>query len=162
MTTPTARPTGQTPWAQPEGNAATPQWRWPLEGTPRVLREFAPPSAPWLAGHRGVDLAAVPGQSVVATGQGTVLYAGPVGGRAVVSIRHPNGLRTTYLPLEASVRPGQPVSSGTPIGRVTDHPGHCPVTCLHWGLLRGQTYLNPLVLLGLGRVRLLPHWTAPP
>jgi len=28
--------------------------------------------------------------------------------------------------------------------------------CLHWGLLQGDVYLDPLALLGLGRVRLLP------
>jgi hypothetical protein len=36
------------------------------------------------------------------------------------------------------------------------HPG-CPVAaCLHWGLRRGADYLDPLALLGLGPVRLLP------
>ena len=54
---------------------------------------------------------------------------------------------------------------GDPLG-VLD-PGHrgCPVAaCLHWGLRRPSTtgaagaleYLDPLLLLGLGRVRLLP------
>jgi hypothetical protein len=28
--------------------------------------------------------------------------------------------------------------------------------CLHWGLLRGATYLNPLTLVGAGPIRLLP------
>ena len=36
-------------------------------------------------------------------------------------------------------------------------PGHCaPATCLHWGVLRGETYLDPLVLVGAVRVMLLP------
>ena len=38
-------------------------------------------------------------------------------------------------------------------------PGHagCPATaCLHWGLLRGETYLDPLLLLRPPRLRLLP------
>jgi hypothetical protein len=28
--------------------------------------------------------------------------------------------------------------------------------CLHWGLRSGALYLDPLILLGLGPVRLLP------
>ncbi|MYR91984.1 M23 family peptidase, partial [Streptomyces sp. SID685] len=43
--------------------------------------------------------------------------------------------------------------------------GHCGAsTCVHWGLLRGGTYLNPLSLLppwllGRGPSRLLPVLT---
>ncbi|MFF4652402.1 peptidoglycan DD-metalloendopeptidase family protein [Streptomyces sp. NPDC001380] len=49
--------------------------------------------------------------------------------------------------------PGGPPESGGP-PQVGD--GHCTVACLHWGLLRGRRYLDPLALLGLGTVRLLP------
>ncbi len=38
-------------------------------------------------------------------------------------------------------------------------PGHagCPdAACLHWGLRRGETYLDPMTLLRPARVRLLP------
>ncbi|HEY0699839.1 MAG TPA: M23 family peptidase, partial [Micromonospora sp.] len=38
-------------------------------------------------------------------------------------------------------------------------PGHagCPEpACLHWGLRYEGRYLDPLALLGLGRLRLLP------
>jgi hypothetical protein len=34
--------------------------------------------------------------------------------------------------------------------------GHVDASVLHWGLLRGTDYLDPLALLGLERVRLLP------
>ena len=34
---------------------------------------------------------------------------------------------------------------------------HCwPRTCLHWGWIRGDTYLDPLILVGAGPVRLMP------
>jgi hypothetical protein len=34
---------------------------------------------------------------------------------------------------------------------------HCaPDVCLHWGWIRGAVYLDPLRLVGLGAVRLLP------
>ena len=51
------------------------------------------------------------------------------------------------------------MAAGAPIGLLlAGHPG-CPAgvsACLHWGLRRGAIYLDPLALLGLGRVRLLP------
>jgi murein DD-endopeptidase MepM/ murein hydrolase activator NlpD len=125
-----------------------------------MLRGFAPPAQPWLAGHRGIDLAARPGTEVRAAGAGTVGYAGPLAERGVVTILHADGLRTTYLPVQPSVRHGQTVVRGEAIGVVQDIPGHCPATCLHWGLLRDRLYLDPLLLLGRGQVRLLPVWPA--
>ena len=131
-------------------------YAWPL--TPaRVVRAFDPPAEPWLAGHRGIDLAAPPVTVVRAAGPGRVIYAGVLAGRGVVSIQHPDGLRTTYEPVTPSVAAGDLVALGSPLGQLAPgHPG-CPVAaCLHWGLRRGDLYLDPLALLGLGRVRLLP------
>ncbi|MFU8850273.1 murein hydrolase activator EnvC family protein [Micromonospora sp. SL1-18] len=130
---------------------------WPLAGTPRPVRRFDPPPQPWLPGHRGVDLAAVPGVEVRAAGTGTVLFAGMVAGRPVVTVGHADGLRTTYEPVRPGLQVGAQVAAGTPIGALlAGHPG-CPAeACLHWGLRRGEEYLDPLALLGLGAVRLLP------
>jgi murein DD-endopeptidase MepM/ murein hydrolase activator NlpD len=129
---------------------------WPVS-PPHVTRRFDPPPRPWLAGHRGVDLGSTAGAEVRAAGAGTVVFVGEVAGRGVVSIAHPGGLRTTYEPVTAIVAIGDQVAGGDPIGRLdAGHPG-CPVTaCLHWGLRRAGVYLDPLAVLGLGRVRLLP------
>ncbi|GAB3172610.1 hypothetical protein GCM10027259_09780 [Micromonospora palomenae] len=137
--------------------AGTPAFRWPLDGTPRPVRRFDPPPRPWLPGHRGVDLAAASGATVRAAGAGTVLFAGVIAGRPVVTVGHAAGLRTTYEPVRPEVRPGDPVRPGVPLGvLLAGHPG-CPTpACLHWGLRRGADYLDPLALLGLGPVRLLP------
>jgi hypothetical protein len=55
------------------------------------------------------------------------------------------------------VRRGQLLDAGAILGRLTLAGSHCPLqACLHWGLLREDTYLDPLALLGLERVRLLP------
>jgi murein DD-endopeptidase MepM/ murein hydrolase activator NlpD len=130
---------------------------WPLAAPHPVTRPFQPPPQPWLAGHRGVDLGATPGQVVEAAGAGVVAFAGSVAGTGVVSIDHPDGLRTTYEPVTPLVRAGQPVRAGEPIGRLLAGHLGCPVAaCLHWGLRRGSTYLDPLALLGYARVRLLP------
>ncbi|MCA2190481.1 M23 family metallopeptidase [Nonomuraea cavernae] len=142
-------------------DSGRPVWRWPLDGKPRLLRRFTPPPAPWLAGHRGIDLVAPPATPVLATGAGTVRYAGSLAGRGVVSIDHSGGLRTTYLPVDAAVLPGQRVAPGDRLGVVEDSSGHCQESCLHWGLLRPPRYLDPLLLLGQAHVRLLPFWDTP-
>ncbi|WP_218136392.1 M23 family metallopeptidase [Nonomuraea jiangxiensis] len=140
-------------------------WRWPLAGSrPRILRRFAPPPKPWLAGHRGIDLAAPTSTPVLAAGPGKVIFAGPVAGKGVISIDHPNGLRTTYLPVKPSVSRGQLVTAGTRLGVIEAAPTpHCQQSCLHWGLRRNTVYLDPLLLLAQAPIRLLPHWppTAP-
>ncbi|WP_306370668.1 M23 family metallopeptidase [Nocardiopsis sp. CC223A] len=137
--------------------AADTTWRWPLDPPPRVLRPFDPPERPWLPGHRGADLAAEPGQDVLAAGSGHVHFAGTVANTPVVSISH-GDLRTTYLPVETDLARGDPVTNGQVIGTVAATPRHCPErACLHWGLLRGPDYLDPLSLLGTVPVRLLPR-----
>lgn len=146
------------PTAQPStGPAPGGSFGWPLAGQPIVLRAFDPPPQPYGRGHRGVDLGGGVGEAVLAAGDGTVVFAGLVAGRPVVSIDHPNGLRTTYEPVPATVSAGQLVSRGEQIGVLqAGHPECLATACLHWGLRRGEVYLDPLRLLFPGRVRLLP------
>lgn len=135
---------------------------WPLPGTPVVERRFDPPSSDWGAGHRGVDLAADVGDEVLAAGPGTVTYAGVLAGRGVVAVTHGGGLRTTYEPVDANVSLGDLVDTGDVLGTVTTGHASCRTgTCLHWGLRRGDDYLDPLVLVLRGPVRLLPVGAGP-
>ena len=121
---------------------------WPLRPRPAVMRTFDAPSPNWQRGHRGVDLAAVPGQPVYAAGPGTVVFAAELAGRPVVSVAHPGGLRTSYEPVDRRVPFGVLVHRGDPLGVLSAGPGHCsPASCLHWGLRHGTTYLDPLALL---------------
>lgn len=137
------------------GSAAL--WSAPLAGGLRVTRPFDPPPDPFGAGHRGVDLAGTPGAPVLAAGDGIVVFAGMVAGRPVVSVDHAGGLRTTYEPVNPSVAAGQPVARGSPLGTLSAGHGGCPAAaCLHWGLRRGEVYLDPLGLVRPVRVRLLP------
>lgn len=127
-----------------------------------MTRDFDELPHPYSAGHRGVDLAAVPGQEVRAAGEGVVAFAGTVAGRGVVSIDHEGGLRTTYQPLVPTVAAGDRVGAGEPVGTVVaGHPGcpnHVPA-CLHWGLRRGTEYLDPLRLLRPTPTLRLKPWT---
>ncbi|MEV1287320.1 peptidoglycan DD-metalloendopeptidase family protein [Micromonospora sp. NPDC049679] len=152
-------PAAANPARPAEAASATPvsRFRWPLDGAPRLVRRFDPPPQPWSPGHRGVDLAAPPGAVVRAAGDGVVLFVGRIAGRGVVSVQHAGGLRSTYEPVGSGVTAGARVTAGAPLGVLAaGHPG-CPApACLHWGLRRGASYLDPLFLLGLGRVRLLP------
>jgi murein DD-endopeptidase MepM/ murein hydrolase activator NlpD len=78
-----------------------------------------------------------------------------VGGKHIVVVAHPDGLRSTLEPVVATVERGSTVAAGQVVGTVTtapataDNPGHCaPDDCLHWGVRRGDVYLDPLTLLG--------------
>ena len=131
---------------------------WPLRPTPEVVTGFDPPDAPWGSGHRGVDLLGSPGQAVRAALAGTVSFAGVLAGRGVVVVVH-GDTRTTYEPVGATVPVGQEIDRGEVIGHLQAIASHCPPqACLHWGWLRGPTYLDPLDLVGQVAVRLLPLW----
>ena len=134
---------------------------WPLRPRPAVLRMFDAPSPNWSRGHRGVDLGGVPGQPVYAAGAGTVVFAGELAGRTLVSIAHPGGLRTSYEPVQPSVRVGQLVAAGTVIGELmAGHAGCAAAACLHWGAMWGAAsradYVDPLGLLAGTPIRLKP------
>lgn len=143
-------------------SATTPQpstrrrWQWPLSPRPVVLRRFAPPATTWGAGHRGIDLAATPGEPVLAVASGAVSHVGVIAGKPTISVLHADGIRSTYEPVGASVRTGESVEAGQTIGLVESAGSHCTSTCLHLGAIRGAEYLDPLLLLGGWRVRLLP------
>ncbi|QWF82955.1 M23 family metallopeptidase [Amycolatopsis sp. CA-230715] len=128
--------------AEPE-----PRFAWPLSPEPSVTRTFEAPADPYGPGHRGVDLAAAEGQQVLAAGVGVVVFAGTVAGRGVVSVDHDGGLRTTYEPVVPAVAAGDQVYRGQPLGTViAGHPECAVAVCLHWGVRRGEEYLDPLAL----------------
>ncbi|WP_240967786.1 murein hydrolase activator EnvC family protein [Streptomyces composti] len=138
---------------------------WPVGTGPAVLRGWEPPATPYGRGHRGVDLAAPAGTPVRAVAAGRVFFAGRVAGKGVLSVELSGTgdppLRTTYEPVGASVREGDEVTAGEVIGVVEPGGSHCRAPCLHWGLRRAGTYLNPLALLPpwllhRGPSRLLP------
>ncbi|WP_243179630.1 M23 family metallopeptidase [Arthrobacter humicola] len=132
--------------ASPRAGPVPPSaWSWPLSPRPAVLRAFDPPAKPWLSGHRGVDLEApFDGVPLKSPAAGTVSFVGTVVDRPVITIDHGNGLRSSFEPVASSLRAGSAVAEGDVLGQVqTGHCGPAP-PCLHWGVRRGEDYVNPL------------------
>lgn len=145
----------------PASGAPTTGFVWPIAPKPPVLRRFDPPRQRWGSGHRGVDLAASQGATVRSAGRGTVVFARAINGVGAVSVEHPGGARTTYEPVEPTVRVGQLVAAGDPIGLLAAGHPSCPgEVCLHWGLKLGHgrhdQYYDPLVLVAELPIRLKP------
>lgn len=143
-------------------SALEPRFTWPLVPTPRVTASFEAPASAYGPGHRGVDLVAEPGQTVLAAGAGVVVFAGLVASVGVVAIDHDGGLRTTYEPVTATVAVGTRVYRGQPIGTVNPgHPGCPAAACLHWGVRRDGDYLDPIALIRTESVIRLKPWDDP-
>ncbi|MEU6960965.1 M23 family metallopeptidase [Streptomyces chrestomyceticus] len=174
---PEHRPTPAHPTDADQSRPAPPtagERAWPVTGAagarPTIARGWEPPPAPWAPGHRGVDLLAAEDSTVRAAAPGRVLFAGKVAGRGVLSIEvsgsgHPP-LRTTYEPVHPTIRKGDHVTAGQTVAKLGPGPFHCSTPCLHWGLLRDKTYLDPLSLLPAamlnpGPSRLLPVINVP-
>ncbi|MFD4504264.1 murein hydrolase activator EnvC family protein [Streptomyces sp. NPDC058457] len=141
---------------------------WPVGVRPPVLRGWEPPATVYGPGHRGVDLGASAGEPVRAVAAGRISYAGRVAGRGVVSVLLTGtDFRTTYEPVTATVRKGDEVAAGAVVGTVEAGGAHCGArACVHWGLLRGDAYVDPLLLLppwllNRGPSRLLPVLRVP-
>ncbi|WP_083652940.1 M23 family metallopeptidase [Serinicoccus sp. CNJ-927] len=140
-----------------EDRERTALWGWPLAGEPGIVHGFDPPRQRWGAGHRGIDLAGVAGESVLAVDDGVVTFSGVVAGVGVVSVTHPSGLRSTYQPVADRVGRGARVARGDRVGHL-DEGGHCVIrACLHLGAVRNRDdYVDPTPLLLGVELTLLP------
>jgi murein DD-endopeptidase MepM/ murein hydrolase activator NlpD len=139
--------------------SAAGSWSWPVTGA--VIRGYDPPDSPYGSGHRGIDIAASVGTTVVAAAPGVVSFAGPVGGQLFVSIDHGSGVVSSYSYLSlAQVHKGDQVARGSTLGR--SGPGHTGVTPahLHFGVRVDGAYADPMAFLGppsvVSLIRLAP------
>lgn len=76
--------------AVPSSQACAALMVWPVTH-PMVIKHFEQPSRLWSSRHRGVDLAAQPGDVIMAPASGTVRFSGDVAEKSVVSIEHDTG-----------------------------------------------------------------------
>ncbi|WP_238567023.1 M23 family metallopeptidase [Bifidobacterium reuteri] len=120
------------------------RYGWPVSN-PVVEAPFDRPLTPWAPGHRGIDVKARQGDSISAPAAGTISFAGKVGGKDVVSLRHRGGVTSTFEPAVTTLEVGMNVNGGASIGVVDGESDHCSIRqCLHWGLKRGaHDYLDP-------------------
>jgi hypothetical protein len=109
----------------------------PLGGP--ITEPFDPPTTPYGPGHRGISYEPAPGTQVRAVGDGVVAFAGAVAGSLHVTIRHPDGIRTTssYLASIAVVI-GQHVHQGDVVGVAGAR--------FQLGARRGDDYFDPASL----------------
>lgn len=152
---PSASALGDPP-AATAGAASAATWTWPVRPPIVILAPFRAPPTPYAAGHRGVDLAAAPGDAVRAPADGVVSFAGPVAGRPVLSVDHGDGVVSSIEPVSPSVAAGDVVGEGEPVGAVATG-GHCDGACVHFGVRVHGQYISPLLFLGgVPRAVLLP------
>jgi murein DD-endopeptidase MepM/ murein hydrolase activator NlpD len=118
-----------------------------------VADPFRDPGCEWCPGNRGLQYATAPGAAVTAAAAGAVTFSGVVAGTRYVVIEHTTGgLRATYGGLATTgLTAGDVVAAGAVVGRVGD-------AGLHFGLRRGERYVDPAPLLGrlVERPRLVP------
>ncbi|MHB8842251.1 MAG: M23 family metallopeptidase [Candidatus Aquicultor sp.] len=121
---------------------AADKFTWPIGG--EVIKPFD------LDEHRGIDIAGATGDSIIAAQEGVVYWIGKTPrGEPCISIDHPGGITTTYLPVTASVSKGQIVKAGDTIGKLSSEiDKSSSVQHLHLGLFETTTrdnkkYLDP-------------------
>ena len=143
-------------------------WSWPIAQPWHIERAYLAPPTPYGIGHRGIDLTAALGTPVFAPADGTVLFAGTVVDRGVISIDHGPATQTntntntntntsvtsSFEPVIATVAAGDRVAAGDVIGHVSEGT-HC--ACLHLGARINGEYVSPLAFLSaIDRAVLLP------
>lgn len=114
-----------------------------------VLDGFRPPAHPYGPGNRGLEYDTAPGTEVRAVAAGVVTFAGLVAGTRHVTVRHRDGVRTSYSFLDrVDVTVGQQLAQGAVLGTSGGR--------LHLGARLGDAYFDPASLFGGGSVRLVP------
>lgn len=134
---------------------ASTRWEWPVPDPHPIVRPYIAPETPYSTGHRGIDIHVGANAEVRAPADGIVHFVGTVVDRPVLSIRHPDGLISSYEPVTSTLARGDVVTRGQLVGAV--QAGHCTQTCLHFGVRLDGDYVSPLNFLsGLPRAVLLP------
>ncbi|MBS6398128.1 MAG: peptidoglycan DD-metalloendopeptidase family protein [Clostridiales bacterium] len=133
---------------QNDGDGGASGFAWPCPASRRITSYFGPRKAP-VAGastyHKGIDIGAGTGASIVATASGrvtTAAYSSSAGNYVIVS--HGNGISSVYMHASALyVSEGDIVSRGQTIAAVGST-GYSTGPHLHFGIVVNGSYVNPL------------------
>ena len=112
-------------------------------GSQRILNDV--PKSP----HKGLDIAAPEGQTVVSTNNGVITLAEDdlyyTGGTIIID--HGHGVKSIYAHLlTVDVNVGQKIIKGEPIGKVGST-GRSTGPHLHWGVMWFDEYVDPQLLI---------------
>ena len=112
-------------------------------GSQRILNDV--PKSP----HKGLDIAAPEGQTIVSTNDGIIILAEDdlyfTGGTIIID--HGHGVKSIYAHLySVDVELGQKIAKGEPIGKVGST-GRSTGPHLHWGVMWFDEYVDPQLLI---------------
>ena len=135
-----------------DGDGGASGFLWPCPSSKRITSGFgnrAQPTAGASTNHKGIDIGASYGASIIAAASGrvtTAAYSSSAGNYVVIS--HGNGLSTVYMHCSALyVSAGQTVSAGQSIAAVGST-GYSTGNHLHFGVIKNGSYVNPLGYVG--------------
>ena len=130
-----------------DGDGGASGFVWPCPSSRRITSGFgnrAQPTAGASTNHKGIDIGASYGASIVAAASGrvtTAAYSSSAGNYIVIS--HGNSLSTVYMHCSALyVSAGQTVSAGQAIAAVGST-GYSTGNHLHFGVIKNGSYVNP-------------------
>lgn len=130
-----------------DGDGGASGFVWPCPSSRRITSGFGPRSQPVpgaSTNHKGIDIGASHGSSIVAAAAGRVTtstYSSSAGNYIVIS--HGNGLSTVYMHCSALyVSVGDTVSAGQAIAAVGST-GFSTGPHLHFGVIKNGVYVNP-------------------
>lgn len=134
--------------AAEDGDGGASGFLWPCPASHRITSSFGPRTAPTAGAstyHKGIDIGAGSGSSIVAAASGRVTtstYSSSAGNYVVIS--HGNGVSTVYMHASALyVSEGETVSQGQTIAAVGST-GYSTGPHLHFGVIVNGSYVNPL------------------
>ncbi len=120
---------------------------WPCPASGRISSAFGDRSSPTegaSTNHKGIDIPAPPGSSIVAAADGKVVistYSYSAGN--YIMIDHGGGLTTVYMHCsQLLVKEGETVKQGQTIAKVGST-GYSTGPHLHFGVRSGGSYVNP-------------------
>lgn len=125
-------------------------WAEPIPFFHREIQEdYLAPASKYGSGHRGVDFQLAPYSEINSPADGTLVFAGKVVNRNVVTLRTESGLASfepacTNFSIGEQIKQGEPFAFHCQAG--PDYEYHCQ-NCVHFSARDEYGYLSPMQLI---------------